>query len=94
MEPRYGKSNLSIRPIRHVKEEWGLAQVCDKAGLGSQPRRVLAALSNIRSMDVVLPTRSGLKIRTRCVSTPSDHHEILPEKLRLKLPSKIIQKKM
>jgi hypothetical protein len=61
MEPRYGKSNLSIRPIRHVKEEWGLAQACDKAGLGSQPRRVFAALSNIRSMDVMLPTRSGLK---------------------------------
>ena len=107
---RISKSDLSIRPIWHVKEElvlahifvcflayvlWKtLAQVCDKAGLGSEPRRVLAELSNIRSMDVVLPTRSGLEIRTRCVSRPSDHQEILLEKLRLKLPSKIIQKKM
>jgi hypothetical protein len=71
-----------------------LAQVCDKAGLGSEPRRILAEISEIRSMDVVLPTRSGLEIRTRCVSRPSDHQGIILEKLRLKLPSKIIQKKL
>ena len=34
------------------------------------------------------------EIRTRCISTPTDHQQILLEKLRLKLPSKIIQKKM
>ena len=99
---RISKSDLSIRPIWHVKEERGLAhifvcflayvlwktlaQVCDKAGLSSEPRRVLAELSNIRSMDVVLPTRSGLEIRTRSVSRPSDHQETLLKKLRLKLP--------
>ena len=71
-----------------------LAQLCDKAGLGIEPRRVLSELSDIRSMDVVLPTRSGVEIRTRCVSKPTDHQQILLEKLRLKLPSKIIQKKM
>ncbi len=71
-----------------------LAQLCDNAGLGSKPRRVLSELSDIRSMDVVLPTRSGVEIRTRCVSKPTDHQRILLEKLRLKLPSKIIQKKM
>ena len=71
-----------------------LAQLCDKAGLGREPRRVLSELSDIRSMDVVLPTRSGVEIRTRCVSKPTDHQQILLEKLRLKLPAKIIQKKM
>jgi len=107
---RIHKSDLSIRPIWHTKEErvlahifvcflayvlWKtLAQLCDKAGLGSEPRRVLSELSEIRSMDVVLPTRSGVEIRTRCVSKPTDHQQILLEKLRLKLPSKIIQKKM
>jgi transposase len=107
---RIHKSDLSIRPIWHTKEErvlahifvcflayvlWKtLAQLCDKAGLGSEPRRVLSELSDIRSMDVVLPTRSGVEIRTRCVSKPTDHQQILLEKLRLKLPSKIIQKKM
>ena len=71
-----------------------LSQLCSKAGLGDEPRRVLSELSEIRSMDVVLPTRTGQDIRTRCVSKPSDHQQILLEKLRLKLPSKIIQRKM
>ena len=53
---------------------------------------MLLELSDIRSMDVVLPTRSGVEIRTRCVSKPTDHQQILLEKLRLKLPAKIIQK--
>lgn len=107
---RIHKSDLSIRPIWHQKEDRVLAhifvcflayvlwktlgQLCDKAGLGSEPRRVLAELSDIRTMDVVLSTRSGIEIRTRCVSKPTDHQQILLEKLRLKLPSKIIQKKM
>lgn len=107
---RIHKSDLSIRPIWHTKEERVLAhifvcflayvlwktlgQLCDKAGLGSEPRRVLSDLSDIRSMDVVLPTRSGPEIRTRCISKPTDHQQILLEKLGLKLPSKIIQKKM
>ncbi len=71
-----------------------LSQLCDKAGLGSEPRRVLAELSDIRSMDVVLPTRPGPEIRTRYISKPTDHQQILLETLRLKLPSEIIQKKM
>ena len=107
---RIHKSDLSIRPIWHTKEDRVLAhifvcflayvlwktlgQLCDKAGLGSEPQRLLAELSDIRSMDVVLPTRSGVEIRTRCVSKPTDYQQILLEKLRLKLPSKIIQKKM
>jgi len=107
---RIHKSDLSIRPIWHQKEERVLAhifvcflayvlwktlgQLCDKAGLGSEPRRVLAELSDIRSLDVVLPTRSGPEIRTRCISKPTDHQQILLEKLRLKLPSKIIRKQM
>ncbi|APZ93041.1 IS1634 family transposase [Fuerstiella marisgermanici] len=107
---RIHKSDLSIRPIWHQKEDRVLAhifvcflayvlwktlgQLCSKAGLGDEPRRVLAELSEIRSMDVVLPTRTGPEIRTRCVSKPSDHQQILLEKLNLKLPSKIIQKQM
>lgn len=35
--------------------------------------RVLAELSDIRGMDVVLVTRAGPEIRTRCISTPTDH---------------------
>lgn len=107
---RIHKSDLSIRPIWHQKEERVLAhifvcflayvlwktlgQLCSKASLSDEPRRILAELSEIRSMDVVLPTRSGPEIRTRCVSKPSDHQQILLEKLNLKLPSKIIKKQM
>ena len=107
---RIHKSDLSIRPIWHQKEERVLAhifvcfmayvlwktlgQLCDKAGLGGEPPRVLEELSDIRSMDVVLPTRTGPEIRTRCISKPTDHQQILLEKLRLRLPSKIILKKM
>jgi len=107
---RIHKSDLSIRPIWHQKEERVLAhifvcfvayvlwktlgQLCEKAGLGNEPRRVLSELSDICSMDVVLPTRSGIDIRTHCISKPTDHQQILLEKLGLKLPSKIIQKQM
>jgi len=107
---RIHKSDLSIRPIWHQKEERVLAhifvcfvayvlwktlgQLREKAGLGNEPRRVLSELSEICSMEVVLPTRSGIDIRTRCISKPTDHQQILLEKLGLKLPSKIIQKQM
>ena len=107
---RIHKSDLALRPIWHQKEERVLAhifvcfvayvlwktlgQLCIRAGLGNEPRRVLAELSDIRSMEVVLPTRSGPEIRTRCISKPTDHQQILLEKLRLKLPAKIIQRKM
>ena len=107
---RIHKSDLSIRPVWHHKQDrvlahilvcflayalWKtLAQLCQRAGLGSEPRRVLSELGDIRSMDVVLPTRSGIDIRTRCISKPTDHQKILLEKLRLRLPSKMIQRKM
>jgi len=55
---------------------------------------VLDELSEIHSMDVVLPTKSGLEIRTRCVSKPTDHQQILLEKLGLNLPTKINLKPM
>jgi len=99
---RIHKSDLKIRPIWHQKEDRVLAhifvcflayvlwktlgQMCDRAGLGSEPRRVLEELSELRMMDVVLPTRSGIEIRKRCVSKPTDHHQILLDRLKLQLP--------
>lgn len=55
---------------------------------------VLDELSEIHSMDVVLPTKSGLEIRTRCVSKPTDHQQILLDRLGLNLPTKINLKQM
>jgi len=103
------KSDLNIRPIWHQKEERVLAhifvcflayvlwktlgQLCAKAGLGDEPRRVLAELGELRMMDVVLPTREGVELRRRCISTPSDHQQILLDRLGLRLP-KINQSEM
>ena len=106
---RIHKSDLTIRPIWHQKEDRVLAhifvcflayvlwktlgQLCDQAGLGNEPRRVLSSLSELDLMDVVLPTRQGLEIRRRCISTPNDHQQILLDHLKLRLP-RINQSKM
>ncbi len=104
---RIHKSDLSIRPIWHQKEErvlahilvcflayvlWKtLAALCEKAGLGHEPRRVLEEISKIRSIDVVLPTRDGIEIRKRCVTKPTDHQAILLHHLELAFPSSLQQ---
>jgi hypothetical protein len=102
---RIHKTDLSLRPVWHQKEDrvrahilvcflsyvlWKtLGQLCHRAGLGDEPRRVLAELSDIRMVDVVLPTDSGHEIRNRCVARPSEHQRILLDKLGLKLPTRI-----
>jgi transposase len=99
---RIHKSDLSLRPIWHQKEERVLAhilvcflayvlwkmlgQMCLRAGLGQEPRRVFEELGEIRLVDVVLPTRQGT-IRKRCVTRPTDHQAILLQRLRLRLPT-------
>ena len=70
-----------------------LGQLCERAGLGNEPRRVLDELGELRLMDVVLPTRVGVDIRKRCNSKPSDHQQILLDRLKLHLP-KIKQTEM
>ena len=100
---RIEKSDLSLRPIWHQKEHrvrahilvcflayvlWKtLAQLCQKSGLGHEPRRVLDELSSLQVIDVVLPTRNGPDIRKRCVTRPTDHQSILLHHLGLELPS-------
>ena len=56
------------------------------SGLGDEPRRVLDELSKISLVDVVLPTSSGVEIRKRCITRPTEHQEILLQRLDLKLP--------
>lgn len=100
---RIHKSDLSIRPIWHQKADrvrahilvcflayvlWKtLGQLCQQADLGHEPRRVLNELSQIRSIDVILPTQEGVEIRKRCVTRPSEHQAILLDRLGLELPS-------
>ena len=70
-----------------------IGQMCDRAGLGSEPRRVLDELQELRAVDVILPTRSGIDIRKRCLTKPTDHQQILLDRLKLRLP-KINQTEM
>ncbi len=102
---RIHKSDLSLRPVWHQKQDRVLAhilvcflafvlwkflgQLCQRAGLGNEPRRVLTELSELRVVDVVLPTKDGRELRTRCVTQPSPHQKILLQRLGLKLPGRL-----
>ena len=99
---RVHKSDLRLRPIWHQKEDrvlahilvcflayvlWKtLAQRCQCAGLGHEPRRVFDELGKIQLVDVVMPTRQGTEIRRRCVTQPSDHQAILLTHLKIDPP--------
>jgi len=101
---RIHKSDLRIRPIWHQKEDrvkahilvcflayvlWKtVGRTCREKGLGDEPRRVIDELSQIRLVDVVLPTRNGKEIRRRCVTNPTDHQAILLQRLGLNLPGR------
>jgi transposase len=107
---RIHKSDLRIRPIWHQKPDrvqahilvcflayvlWKtLAQRCRQAGLGDEPRKVLAELQQIGLVDVVLPTKRGIEIRKRCVTQPSEHQAILLQRLGLHLPQRLEIHKM
>jgi hypothetical protein len=102
---RIQKSDLGLRPIWHQKEErvqahllvcflgyvlWKtLGKLCQAAGLGDCPRKVFDALAQLRSVDVVLPTRHGVEIRRRCVERPDAHQAILLQRLHLHLPESL-----
>lgn len=107
---RIHKSDLSIRPIWHQKKErvqahilvcflafvlWKtLGQMCQKADIGDEPRKVLNEISQIQMVDVVLSTKTGKNIRRRCIAQPTKHQAILLQKLKLKLPTHLNIHKM
>jgi transposase len=100
---RIHKSDLAIRPVWHQKRErvqahilvcflayvvWKcLGQLCQRAGLGNEPRKVFDEIAQVHVVDVVLPTRGGITLRRRCVTQPNTHQAILLQKLGLTLPS-------
>lgn len=107
---RIQKGDLGIRPIWHQKAErvaahilvcflayvlWKtLGQMCKAAGLGEEPRKVLDELGAIKLVDVVLPTRSGVELRRRCISRPTRAQAILLDRLRLRPPSSLTVQEM
>ena len=72
--------------LRGFSREYG---GCDN---GQENRR--SELSEIRLVDVVLPTKGGPEIRNWCVARLTEHQRILLEKLGLKLPTRIRESKM
>ena len=102
---RIHKSDLSLRPLWHHLEHRVQAHIlvcfltyvlwktfgrwCHDAGLGDEPRKIFAELEQIALVDVVLPTRTGISIRKRCVSRPTEHQAILLQRLGLDLPTSI-----
>ena len=102
---RIQKSDLQLRPIWHKKAIrveahilvcflayvlWkSLGQLCQRAGLGDEPRKVFQELAEVTLVDVLLPTRSGVTVRKRCISRPTEHQAILLQRLRLELPNSL-----
>jgi transposase len=100
---RIHKSDLALRPVWHHLERRVQAHIlvcfltyvlwktfgrwCGDAGLGDEPRKIFAELGQIALVDVVLPTRTGISIRKRCVSRPTEHQAILLQRLGLELPT-------
>jgi len=100
---RIQKSDLQLRPIWHQRLDrvkahllvcflafvlWKtLGQLCARAGLGDEPRRVLDELSQIMLVDVAADTTAGVAIRKRCVAQPTKLQATLLHQLHLALPS-------
>ena len=102
---RIQKSELSIRPIWHQRQDrvqahifvcflayvlWKtLEQWQSRAGLGHHPRTLLDELAQIQSADVVLPTVDGRELRIRCVVRPNADQTALLDRLGLELPKRL-----
>ena len=102
---RIQKGDLAIRPIWHQKEErvqahilvcflayvlWKmLGQMCKRAGLGNEPRKVFDEIAQIKAVDVVMPTKQGTVIRKRCITQLTKAQAILLQMLGLYLPQRM-----
>ena len=100
---RTEKYDLGMRPIFHHKQDrtqahilvcflaltmWRTLQQWMKAsGLGTAPRKLLGELRELKSLDVLLPTR-GKTIRLRMVGTPARELKVLLQRMKILIPNK------
>ena len=100
---RVTKTDFSLRPIYHHHKDrtqahimvcflalvmWrALEKWMDASGLGTCPRKLLEEMAGVRSMDIVLPTKTGQELRLRVVSRPEERLAMLLRKLGLPLPN-------
>ena len=99
---RIQKNDLKIRPIWHQKEDrvkahilvcflayvlWKmLGQMCKRAGLGNEPRKIFNEIAQIKVVDVIMSTKQGTTITKCCIAQPTKAQSILLQKLNLHLP--------
>ena len=100
---RTEKHDLGMRPIYHQKKDrtqahilvcfltlsmWRTLQQWMKAsGLGTAPRKLIEEMREVKSLDVLLPSRDKT-IRLRVVSTPSKELKVLLQRMKILLPNK------
>lgn len=100
---RIGKYDLGMRPIFHHRQDrtqahilvcflaltmWRTLQQWMKiSGLGTAPRKLLGELRELKSLDVLLPTR-GKTIRLRMVATPAKQLKELLQRLKILIPNR------
>ena len=100
---RTEKHDLGMRPIFHRKQDrtqahilvcflalamWRTLQQWMKAsGLGTAPRKLIEELRELKSLDVLLPTREKT-IRLRMVATPEKHLKVLLQRMKLIIPNR------
>ncbi len=99
------KQDLSVRPIYHQIQRrveahvlvcfiaYAMYRTLDRLarshGLAMSGRKVLAAVSTIKSGDVVLPLVDGRELRLRRVSRPDPEQSELLARLRINLPERV-----
>jgi len=100
---RTTKHDLGMRPIYHQKKErtqshilvcflslamWRTLQQWMKAsGLGTAPRKLLEEMREIKSLDVLLPTREKT-IRLRVVANAPKELKVLLQRMKVMLPNR------
>lgn len=100
---RTGKYDLNLRPIFHHTQDrtqahilvcflaltlWRTLQQWMKvSGLGTAPRKLLEELRELRSLDVLLPTREKT-LRLRMVATPSRDLKVLLQRMKILIPNR------
>jgi len=100
---RIEKHDLGMRPIFHRKKDrtqahilvcflalamWrSLQQWMKASGLGTAPRKLLEELRELKSLDVLLPTREKT-IRLRMVATPEKQLKVLLQRMKILIPNR------
>lgn len=64
-----------------------LQQWMKASGLGTAPRKLLEELRELKSLDVLLPTREKT-LRLRMVANPEKELKVLLQRMKILLPNK------